>query len=127
MTRPYRPPALLSMLLLTCTLGEGCTDRVSLEDARMRIKELCVEYCPRRLECVDDDWADGDVDECVRRCTDWKSDDHDRECTDFLVARMECIAALKCEDLPEAALVSERDSDDYPCSEYSDPEQEFCQ
>lgn len=119
-------PLFFIFLLLPTLPGAGCTERAVPEDVREHIKELCVDYCPRRIQCVDDNYLDGDVDACVRRCTEWKLYDQGGECLEYLVTGLECAAALSCEELPKTALVSERDSDDYPCSEYHEALDEFC-
>lgn len=125
MMRPSSPLS-FTLLLLTTLLGEGCKERAVPEDVREHIKELCVDFCPKRIDCVDDNSFDGDLDACVRSCTEYKLYDRGGKCTDYLVSRLECLAALTCEDLPAAALESERDSDDYPCSEYNEAFNEFC-
>lgn len=114
----------LSVLLMST--APACTDRALPEDWRSYLKELCVDYCPRRIECVEDEWADKDVAECVEVCSAGSLHERGRECRELLIAGLECLAELPCEELPAATKVSERNGNDYPCSEYHEAVPSVC-
>lgn len=93
----------------------ACRDK-PLEDRRAEVEALCDDYCPRRVACVADNWADGDEDTCLRLC---KGDDRlleDNVCGEAAFASLECLAAATCEDLPAAVRAAVGDGD-APCSD----------
>jgi len=90
-----RPGILIVMLCAACRPG-------LVEERRADLQMLCEDYCPRRVDCVDDGWAKHDVEACTRMCEDEERYLLDNACGTAAYALLECMAALTCEELPLA-------------------------
>lgn len=87
-------------------VGAGCDAPLAAggeeaeADVEQHIEALCVDYCPRRIACVRDGWAGGSVQECVRQCGEPRLYERGGEPSEELIAQLECLAELSCEELP---------------------------
>lgn len=97
------------LVALACA-GPGCDEPVVEPDLRGHIEALCDEYCPLRIVCVKDGWADGSVKECIRKCTDERLYERGGEPSAVLIGQLECLASLSCEELPSAVEGGDREA-----------------
>jgi hypothetical protein len=65
-----------------------------VEERREQLAQLCAEYCPLRVECVDDGWAKGEVSICTRMCVDEERYLFAGACGEASFALLECMATL---------------------------------
>lgn len=103
------PRPLLALLLALA----ACRDR-PVESRRDEVEALCDEFCPQRVDCVRDGWADNDVDDCVALCAADERLLEDNACGEASLAALECLAATACADLPAAVRASAGDGS-APC------------
>lgn len=112
--------ALFTLLLLT-----ACREGVDSERAPM-LRELCESYCPDRVACVDDGFLGGDVDTCVERCTGEERFLEDNACGEAAFAALECLAGLRCDQLPTAVRAVASNTETLPCRAELVKEQDVC-
>ncbi len=86
---------------LSFALLLACRPR-PVEERRAEVEDLCAEFCPQRVECVPDGYAQGDVEECERKCLGDERPLEDSACGEASLAALECLAATSCEALPAA-------------------------
>jgi hypothetical protein len=111
----------LAAILLACAACRPGTDA----ERAAELRGLCEDYCPRRIECVADGWAKGDVEVCTRMCVNEERYALATACGEASFALLECMAAVACEDLPAAVagLVSDGTAD---CFEEQEAQREAC-
>lgn len=79
----------------------ACRDQ-PLESRRADVEELCADYCPRRVTCVADGYAEGDPAECERKCRADERPLEDSACGEASLAALECLSAVACDELAAA-------------------------
>lgn len=112
--------ALLATLLLT-----ACRHDLDGERAPM-LRELCEAYCPDRIACVDDGFVGGDVDTCVERCSGEERFLEDNACGEASFAALECLAGLRCDELPTAVRAAASNTETIACRAELLAEQDAC-
>jgi hypothetical protein len=86
-----------------------------VEERREQLAQLCAEYCPLRVECVDDGWAKGEVSICTRMCVDEERYLFAGACGEASFALLECMATLTCAELPAAVAGLASSDEDSGC------------
>lgn len=102
----------------------GCRDGL-VESRRADVEHLCAEFCPRRVECVADGYAEGDPAECERKCRQDERPLEDSACGEASLAALECLTSQSCEDLP-AAISAIASDGDAPCFDQLRDQQDAC-
>lgn len=88
-------------LLVALLALAGCRDGL-VESRRADVEVLCAEFCPRRVACVPDGYAEGNPAECERKCREDERPLEDSACGEASYAALECLASVECENLAEA-------------------------
>jgi len=96
-----RVPLSLVPFLSAALLLAACRDQ-PLESRRATVEEICADYCPRRVTCVPDGYAEGDAAECERKCRADERPLEDSACGEASLAALECLNAVACDDLAAA-------------------------
>lgn len=113
------------LALIVSLLLAACRHELDAERARM-LPELCADYCPRRIDCVDDGFLEGDVDVCVERCSDEERYLEDNACGEAAFAALECLAGISCAELPIAVRSVASNTESIACRAELLKEQEIC-
>ena len=112
--------AIIATLLLT-----ACRYDLDGERAPM-LRELCESYCPDRIACVDDNFDDGDVDACIERCAGEERLLEDNPCGEASFAALECLAGLRCDQLPTAVRAAASNTETIACRAELLKQQDSC-
>lgn len=102
----------------------GCRDAL-VESRRAEVEALCAEFCPRRVACVQDGYAEGDPAECERKCREDQRPLEDGECGEASLSALACLEGVACEDLP-AAIAGVVGAGDAPCYAELREQQDRC-
>ena len=100
-------------IVLICLVLSGCRDGL-VEERRADVEVLCADFCPRRVSCVPDGYAEGDPAECERKCRQDQRPLEEGACGDASLMALECLNAVACADLP-AAIAGVAGAGDAPC------------
>lgn len=112
--------AIITTLLLT-----ACRYDLDGERALM-LSELCESYCPDRIACVDDGLYKGDVDTCIERCAGEERMLEDNACGEASFAALECLAGLRCDQLPTAVRAVASNTETIACRAELLKQQDSC-
>lgn len=118
MTSVVRRVAIVGLLLASCRDG-------LVEDQRAHVEELCADFCPRRVTCVADGYAEGDAAECERKCRQDERALEEGACGEASLAALECLSEVACEELP-AAISGVAGAGDAPCYAELREQQDRC-
>jgi hypothetical protein len=89
-----------SGLILAIFGLSACADR-PIDDLASYIKELCTEYCPDRVACVEDDV---ELEECIDRCSSDVQGYRAGKCGAAMLANLECLVTVPCDQLTPIVL-----------------------
>lgn len=111
-------------MMIAVLLLAGCRDGL-VEGRRAHVEVLCAEFCPRRVICVTDGYAQGDAAECERKCREDERPLEEGACGEASLAALECLSEVSCEELPVAisAIASEGEA---PCYAELREQQDAC-
>ncbi len=96
-----------------------------VEDRREAVEAMCADYCPRRVDCVADGFANGDQEFCEFKCLRDARVLEASPCGEAQFALLSCLVEVACEDLP-ATVAGAVGAVDSPCQEELLLQQEEC-
>ena len=111
-------------LLISALVLAGCRDGL-VDSRRADVELLCAEFCPRRVTCVPDGYAEGTPAECERKCREDERPLEDSACGEASYAALECLVKVDCAELA-AAVSGVAGGGDAPCFADLREQQDAC-